>query len=261
MDAKFKPLNLTDDEITDIKVMRDHFWKEDIATRQIQLQKWRRLKFFWNNITNVWYDSVAHDWRIWNAENYDGTGDSDQAYYDQRINVFRGFLESIFAALSVVIPPVKAYPDDAENSSDIETAKAGDKIASLLYRHNEAPLLWLHSLFVYGTEGLVLAHNYVRHNKDYGTYKVDEYQEEVLTHKIEKCPICEFELSDEIINPDDLQSQPQGEIQEGLDSPLSDSEATNQQGAMEICPSCNSPMIPILSIEKRIICKISRFCG
>lgn len=263
MDKKYKPLNLTDDEIKDLITMRDHFWQEDTATRQLLLQKWRRLKFFWNNITNVWYDSVAHDWRIWNADSLEG--ENDQQYYDQRINVFRAYLESIFAAISVIVPPVRAYPDDAENSDDLETAKAGDKLAGIIYRHNEANMLWLHNLYIWGTEGLVCGHNYAKFDKKYGTYKVDEYENVTEIHQLTSCPLCGFEINDEIvpegglppieqpIEPElpvepelqGLETEELGmeELQEGLDSPSDISLDTMGEG-MEICPSCNQPMVP-----------------
>ena len=246
MNPKFKELNLTDAELDDIKYMRDHFWEEDTATRQLQLAKWRRLKFFWNNITNVWYDSVAHDWRIGDVD----AGESDQQYYDQRINVFRAYLESIFAALSVLVPPVRAYPDDAENALDIETAKAGDKIASLIYRHNDAPMLWLHNLFVWGTEGLVCGYNYEKFDKSYGTYKIDEYQDEIIPHQITKCPLCEFEIDDVVIGPN--APVPEQGLKQGLESPVDPLMQPDMMGdelgmmeGMEICPNCQQPIIPL----------------
>jgi hypothetical protein len=263
---KKKELNLSDEEIADLIVMRDHFWQEDTATRQQQLQKWRRLKFFWNNISNVWYDSVAHDWRIWNADNLNGDGDSDQQYYDQRINIFRAYLESIFAAISVLVPPVKAYPDDAENSDDLETAKAGDKIAAILYRHNEAPMLWLHNLFVWGTEGLVCGYNYTKHDKEYGTYKVDEYEEDLITHDVTSCPSCGFEIDDTLVTPEQLQME---ELQAQMQSPMPNEGMGQEQELMpeipqmqddmmamegtDICPSCQQIITPQIERVNEII--------
>lgn len=207
MNKKFEELNLNDEEIKDLLSMRDHFWDEDTATRQSLLQKYRRLKLFWNNISNVWFDSVAHDWRVGNTFDDSISGSSDQAFYDQRINVFRAYLESIFAALSSLVPPVKAYPDDAENASDIETAKAASKIASLIYRHNEADMLWLHNLYIWGTEGLVCGYNYAKYDKKYGTYKLDTYKKVPEIHRVTTCPLCQFELNDELVTEEQLQQE------------------------------------------------------
>lgn len=259
MNDKYKPLNLTDDEIADLKAMRDHFWNEDTATRQLLLAKWRRLKFFWNNITNIWYDSVAHDWQIWNAQSLDNSADSDQIYYDQRINVFKAYLESIFAALSVLVPPVKAYPDDASNSLDIETAKAADKIAGLIYRHNEADMLWLHNLYIWGTEGLVCGYNYSKFDKSYGTYKVDEYENKEEIHNVTTCPLCQAVIDDSIVNPESKaedtneQESPKEDLNENesLESPVDNQNAGQPNVLQEICPNCQQPITPIVQQETK----------
>lgn len=222
MHKSTKELKLTKDEKDDLKVIYDAFWQEDIDVRQQLLLKWRRLKFFWNNITNVWYDSVAHNWRIFDGDmagSGNPNGNTGQDYYDQKINVFRAYLESIIAALSVTVPPVKCYPDDAENSPDIETAKAGDKIAELIYRHNDAPLLWIHGLFVYMTEGFIAAHTTTDYKKEYGKVDIHEYDEELETHQITTCPNCQYEIANEIITPEDEEMVAQTQEAAGI-SPI-----------------------------------------
>src|SRR5262245_5900087 len=121
-----------------LKQVVDHFDAEDRAVRERQIRVWRRLKLLWENIQHTYYSEVAHDWRV---PDFDTTGGSDQANYDKPVNIFRAYLESIIAALSINVPPVTCYPDDADNPLDIVTAKAGDKIAELIFRHNDAPLL------------------------------------------------------------------------------------------------------------------------
>ncbi len=122
-----------------LKTVANHFDKEDRSARERQLRNWRRLKLLWEGFQRVWYSEVAHDWRIWDEEL--SNADNDQAFYDKPINVFRAYLESIIAALSITIPSIKCFPDDADNPIDLSTAKAGDKIAQLIYRHNDAPLM------------------------------------------------------------------------------------------------------------------------
>ena len=103
--------------------------------------------------------------------------DSDQGYYDKPVNVYRAYLESIIAALSVTVPPITCYPDDADNPLDVTTAKAGDKIAELIFKHNDAPLFWLHALFVFCTEGMTACYTYPNADEKYGTYKEKKYEE------------------------------------------------------------------------------------
>ena len=123
---------LTDDTKRLLKHIVDHFDDEDRAVRDRQIRQWRRLKLLWENIQHTYYSEVAHDWRIPETER--AGEDSDQGYYDKPVNVYRAYLESIIAALSVTVPPITCYPDDAENPLDVATAKAGDKIAELVFQ-------------------------------------------------------------------------------------------------------------------------------
>lgn len=182
---------LTEEVKKSLKVVADHFNGEDTAARQRQIKTWRRLKFLWDNLQNVYYSEVAHDWRLPESDRLD-----DQDYYDKPINVFRAYLESIIAALSITVPPVTCYPDDADNNLDVTTAKAGDKIAALLFKHNEANLMWLHSLFIYCTEGMTACYCYPKADKKFGTTEepvTEDVEEEVVKYN---CSICGGELPD-----------------------------------------------------------------
>jgi hypothetical protein len=182
-----------------LKYIVDHFDDEDRAVRDRQIRQWRRLKLLWENIQHTYYSEVAHDWRIPESER---TGeDTDQGYYDKPVNIYRAYLESIIAALSVTVPPITCYPDDADNPLDVTTAKAGDKIAELIFRHNNVPLLWLHALFIWATEGMTAMYTYPKEDVSYGTYEEKEYKEELEEHELTSCPFCQAEMGDEVVNP------------------------------------------------------------
>jgi hypothetical protein len=185
---------------------------EDASVRERQLRQWRRLKLLWEGFTRVWYSEVAHDWRIW-GDYSEGSDQSDQSAYDKSVNVFRAYLESIIAALSITTPPVKCYPDDAESTLDINTAKAGDKTGSLLFKHNDASMLWLHGLFIYCTEGMVAHYNYDDKNKDYGTYTKNKTEEYTEHHEITTCSNCGAVLGDEVVQPDENGELPNSQQQ------------------------------------------------
>jgi len=204
-------MTFTEEEKRLLKTVVDHYENEDKDVRDRQIRTWRRLKLLWDGFTRTWYSEVAHDWRIWDEqEDYD---DNQQDYYDKPINVFRAYLESIIAALSTVIPPVKCYPDDADNALDLLTAKAGDKIAELIDRHNNVQLLWLHALYIYCTEGMVACYNYTDEDEKYGTYEEDNYKNEEEEVINSSCPNCggplvtneekdEYDPNDDLINSD-----------------------------------------------------------
>lgn len=170
--------------------------KEDQSVRERQLRTWRRLKLFWEGYTQVWYSETAHDWRIWDEQS---NQNNDQAAYDKPINVFRAYLESIIAALSITIPPVKCYPDDADAPLDLSTANAGDKISGLIYRHNDVSMLWLHALFIYCTEGMVGAYNYIKSDKSYGTYEEKSYENATENHEVTSCSNCGHVINDRVM--------------------------------------------------------------
>lgn len=264
-----KKVTFTADERTSILSVIDTFHGEDQAVRERQILEWRRLKFLWEGLSNIYYSAIAHDWRVW--DQIQGSDSNDQDYYDKRINVFKAYLESIIAALSVVVPPVKCFPDDADNALDLSTARGGDKIGELIYRHNDAPILWLRALFVTVTEGMVACYNYCESDESYGTYKKDTYDQVDEQHKVTICPNCRFVMDDEVV--DSAEFTPP-EIAEEVDIPelsqdekfLQDLEKEyggnpemldSQLNKMDICPSCQQMVNPIIENEKVIDLKLT----
>jgi len=226
-----------------IKTIIDCFDKEDVFVRERQLRQARQMKLLWAGFSNIWYSEVAHDWRIGNSPDYI---DMDSAaYYDKPINVFRAYLESIIAALGVQVPAIDCAPDDADNPLDLSTAKAGVKIAELVYKHNDAPLLWLHALFLYCTEGMVAAYNYTKEDKKFGTYSESEYEDYEETIETKVCPICKTSMPDE-----DLSDLEMDEFDPIAHDVVPHSEI-QQNGA--ICPSCLQQVDPEVVQEKIIV--------
>lgn len=198
----------------------EHFDKEDRDVRERQIRTWRRLKLYWNGFQNVWYSEVAHDWRIWDEQTR--SDNTDQGAYDKPVNVFRAYLESIIAALSITVPAIKCFPDDAENVLDLSTAKGGDKIAELVAKHNNVMLIWLHALYIYCTEGMVACHTYAHEDAAYGTYEDDvtETQEVEQRH----CANCDTVIPPEMFSWDDFDPSvgiicPQCQMQVDPDTP------------------------------------------
>lgn len=201
-----------------LRTVANHFEKEDQATRERQIRHRRRLKLYWNSFSQVYWDSVAHDYRIYARD--DSSADTNQDYYDKPVNVFKAFLETIIAALSIQIPAINCVPDDADNPLDISTAKAGDKIAELLYKHNDVMFMWLHALYIYCTEGLIACHSYSETKKEYGTYKKKKFKDEDIQAHV--CPQCGTRVPDEMFSddqqdkfdPDDTDAELHSELDE-----------------------------------------------
>ena len=220
------------DEIrTALHTVVKHFDMEDRAVRDRQIRMWRRMKLYWDGFQKVWYSETAHDWRVYDDQNTDN--DTDNSYYDKPVNVFRAYLESIIAALSVTVPPVKCTPDDATNPLDLATAKAGNFISELVYKHNDVTLLWIHALYVYVTEGLVACHNYTDTDKKYGTYQTTETEEIEEVGRF--CPECDSNVDSAF--------------------PLV-SEVETQEVKDRFCPECKTDLDPFQVQETRTVTRI-----
>jgi hypothetical protein len=234
-----------------LKTIADFIAIEDRAVRERQIRTARQLKFYWDGLTNIWWSDVAHDWRVWNQQANDQSY-GDAAYYDKKINVFKAYLESIIAALSTSIPPVRCIPDDAESAIDCSTAKAGDNIAELLYRHNNSELLWARALFLYCTEGMVAAYNYVEENEKYGTYDEPQYEDSIEQSYI--CPECGMSLPDDIFQ----QSQQLGQLEtDEFDPGDDDILIKNALGDnLALCPSCIAQLDPSLQKSPLVVTRV-----
>jgi hypothetical protein len=250
---------LPSDEIQRLlKEVVDHFDKEDVSVRERQIRTWRRLKLFWEGFQKAWYSEVAHDWRIWDQD--EQGDDTEQSYYDKPINIFRAYLESIIAALSITIPPIKCFPDDADNSLDISTAKAGDKIAQLVYRHNDVPLLWLHALFIYCTEGMVACYGYPKEDESYGTYDKKEYTEDTEDQQVTTCPNCGYELDAQQMTPELMAIQEKADqaYDEFMPEDVEVQDVLQNSGgdADDLCPACLQLIQPQLSQKSLIVTRL-----
>jgi hypothetical protein len=232
-----------------LKVIVDHFDAEDREVRDRQMRTWKKLKCYWDGFTNIWWSETAHDWRVYDLETASENGTGYDEYYEKNINVFRAYLESIIAALSVSIPGIICTPDDADNPEDIETARAGNNIAKLVSKHNDVSLLWMHALYVYCTEGMIACYNYTKESEDFGTYEVEEY-EEVTEEQVQKiCPLCMAQVQDKAGS--DLE---RAEFDPGYEDIIS-------QGVLSQTDTCASCLQVITPVEQKEQIVVPRFTG
>lgn len=228
-----------ENEISDLlqKVV-EHFDKEDSSTRERQIRHYRRLKLYWNNFSQIYWSEVAKDYRIAGQSDTD-----DQEYYDKPVNVFQAFLQTIIAALSIQVPPISCFPDDADNPLDLATAKAGNKIAEVIYKHNNAIFLWLHGLYVHCTEGMVACYTYAKEDKSYGTYDKEKYEDEEIDAYV--CPYCNERVPDLFFSNSLLDEFDPG------DDEVDVHEQINDDGP--ICVECGQMLDPSLQKSKLIV--------
>lgn len=246
---KKKPKEYSEEIQTALKTIIDEFEKEDQSVRERQIRLWKRLQLMWNGFTQIYWSEVAHDWRI--ADNELNAENDDHNYYDKNINIFKAYLESIIAAMSATVPAVKCKPDDADSVNDVLTAKGGTKIAELIYQHNDAPLLWMKALFIYCTQGMIAAWNYVDEDKKYGQVKVGEYEDQ--TEMVDKpyCPNCGKQLEGlDLENQIKQEWAESGEFDPSLDSNL------YSQDSGTVCENCDQAVMPQMQKEPLIVTRL-----
>lgn len=245
---------ISEDLQQELKSIVDAFELEERPVRERQIRLWKKLEYYWAGFTRIWWDDVAHDWRIFD----DGYGyeTNGMGYYDKPVNVFRAYLESIIAALSSTVPTIKAFPDDADDTLDVTTARGATKIADLIYKHNDASLLWVRALFVYCTQGMIAAYNHTITDKKFGEVDVEDYQDEEVELPVNYCPLCQANLTTADVE--------QG-LSQGL-TELNEYDPTDHDAKLHyllrssddkvICPNCEAEIDPEIRTEKFTVTRL-----
>lgn len=143
----------------------------DSFARESWLPTWKKHLYFWRGFQHlIEWNRAAKDWSM--PQISEGNlEDADNGV----INYYRGYGESIIAALSASIPELQFYPDDADNYSDIMTAKAYSKIEEMIRGHNQADILLTKILFLLYNQGFVAIHNCQVYSEEFGVDIVPDY--------------------------------------------------------------------------------------
>jgi len=137
--------------------------KEDDEVRTESIRLCRLIEEYSRGIYDIYWDEAARDYRQLDEEDLEDVDDR------KNINITRPHMESIIAALSVKLPGVNFFPDDAEDPNDIQTADAYNHIVKLIQKHNKSPLLLIRCLSLLWHSGTVFGYNYYRTDPKFGS--------------------------------------------------------------------------------------------
>lgn len=151
--------------------------REDRDERNTRKPLWLKLENYFEGLQRRYWDSVARDWRILPEDDKNETS----RHYDKIINIYRAHAESIIAALSGKLPSAIFYPEDADVTEDVDTAKACIKIKKLIERHNSAQLLLIKCLLILFNTGVIAGYCYNKKSSIFGTYKKPIYGKEPIS--------------------------------------------------------------------------------
>jgi len=212
----------------------DFYRREDEETRNNMMMFWAKLESYWEGITDIFWDFGANDWRQTVNEGQENNPES----YDKILNIYRAYGESIIAALSIKLPTVTFYPDDADVIEDVETAKGYTKIWDLIVKHNKGKLLFMKALYILFNNGVVAAYIYNRESVENGVIRVPEYGDDVtLNHHTAVCPLCGAAMGQETTKDNQIHSIPD----------------------FNVCPSCEAAVEPDMQVEQEKIPQVTGY--
>jgi hypothetical protein len=236
-----------------------HFEQEDRYVRERQIRLWKKLEYTWSGFSRLWWDEVAHDWKAIGEDGQDSFS-QDASFYDKPINVFKAFLESIIAAATSAVPVPRCVPDDADNPNDLATAKGGNDIAKLVYKHIDAPLLFMKAWWIYCIQGMVASYRYTDTDEKYGTFEVSNYEDAKEEQETKICSICGQEITDQDLALSEQMDETElNEFQpEEHDAEIHEKVQEAEGKGEVVCPNCLSQMVPELQ-KKQVT--VTRFVG
>jgi hypothetical protein len=172
--------NLSDEIKAAFQELRKNAKLEDSFIRYAQVRTWKKAEEFWHGIQFIYWSEIAHEWRTPEnlVETSEESRDNSGPFYDYVINIYKAHGESVIAALSQEIPVVHFFPDDADVSDDLSTAKTKTEIGRLIQKHNRSKLLLMEALHKLFNSGLVASYIYPKDDKDFGTRKRAVYGKE-----------------------------------------------------------------------------------
>lgn len=222
---------------------------EDDAIRKQQIRQWKKADRFWHGIQFIYWSETQEDWISPVSVGTNGleTGnddDSDGAFYDYVVNIYRAHGESIIAALSAQVPAVRFPPDDADNEDDRQTAKVYNQVADLVSRHNQSKMIILQALLALWNQGTVFAYHSPKADKAFGNIQLPNYKTGM------HCESCGYLSGQDSENSGDPNT-PTGTVKS---SPNAAAETQGESDSSELsqstdCPQCGQAMseTPILT--------------
>src|SRR6187551_3221633 len=180
--------------------------KEDEAVHYAWIRKAKRLELYFNNIVTLFWDNLTNVWAIPNWDEKESEGIPPRI-----INVYRPHGESIIAALSVGVPSVLFFPEDADNADDVDKAEAYSALAKIIQKHNKAKLLYIKILSILFNQGTPFVYTYAKTDRKFGFYQVEEVSLEEQTSYSQACPVCGMDFGESSEEPTTLQCPSCGE--------------------------------------------------
>jgi hypothetical protein len=151
------------------------FCEEDRYSRRLEVQECRRARFFWRGLQHLTWDWKAEGWNVVggtpNAGLSAARGSKDSAVL-YVTNIYQAFGLGIQAVLNQSLPSVRFEPQDSNDPADIDTAKAANRMRSIIEHENDGVKMMTEMAYYSWTDGRVAA--WTRMETDKRTGKLRE---------------------------------------------------------------------------------------
>lgn len=177
-----------------LEIARRYEQQCDSLTRGLRKQMLEGEEFWKSNHYPIW-DEGAH--KYWNPTSFaDANPGVEAPRYDYVTNLYKTWGTIAIAAVTRKIPKVRAKPSSAKSEKDIATAKAFDRIASLIERNNKmGSLVRDEGRLLYVQGGFGAYCRFVR-SEEYGVREEPqiEMQQVPLREEGLDCPTCGYSM-------------------------------------------------------------------
>lgn len=195
MDEKVIP-----DDIEKLLTASDEIIREDNTNRLEYIREIKRRELYVQDHQFVLWDESAADFISDSSELSERTG-LDASLFNRHYNIYKGYLESIVAALSVATPAIQFLPQDGDNPDDIRAARARSRAAHIIIKRNKADILLMRALYILYNQNFVASYVYTDQNSKYGKYRKPKFKTEKFPKSTSRCPHCGDPYSESEIQP------------------------------------------------------------
>jgi len=213
-----------------LKDIVDTYDKEEKPIRERHIRELKRADDFWHGLQYAIWDDAIGDFRTPNHFLETGTEEEINPNIFNKIkNIYKAHGESVISALTSGLPYVRYYPQNAENSDDVKTARAYSKIEELVQRQNQAYLLFVHALYILFNQPFVAAYNYSHQDKKYGQIQMPVEGSQEMVENTHFCPECGTEIASDQEMMGEPEGPPEDLGEELADKPEAGTESLNDE--------------------------------
>lgn len=177
------------DHIECLSTVIDNLGNEDRSNRLEYLREIKRRELYVQDHQYILWDEDSEDFLTDPDELSKRTG-LDATLFNRHYNIYRGYLESIIAALSVATPSIQFLPADGDNVDDLREAKARTRSAYIIGKRNKSDILLMKALYILFNQNFVASYIYSHESKKYGTYTKPKFKTEKRPKSTNRCPHC-----------------------------------------------------------------------